>query len=177
MAPVQPPPTRSASTGSGHGASGNTDWTSRRETPLSRFLSTESGSAAVLLGATIAALVWANVAGASYQAVFHTVLSVQLGGSAVSMDLVGWVNSGLMTFFFFVVGLEARRELDLGELRERRRVVLPVIAGVAGMALAVLLYLVVNAGHTSARGWGVAMSTDTAFALGMLALIGPRFPE
>src|SRR5450830_425988 len=158
-------------------ASQNTDRTWRSETPLSRFLRTESGSAAVLLAATVAALVWANVAGASYQALWRTQLSIQLGGSGVSMDLVGWVNSGLMAFFFFVVGLEARRELDLGELRERRRVVLPVIAGVAGMALAVLLYLVVNAGHTSARGWGVAMSTDTAFALGMLALIGPRFPE
>ena len=158
-------------------ASRNTDRTWRSETPLTRFLRTESGSAAVLLAATVAALVWANVAGDSYQALWRTQLSIQLGGSGVSMDLVGWVNSGLMAFFFFVVGLEARRELDLGELRERRRVVLPVIAGVAGMALAVLLYLVVNAGHTSARGWGVAMSTDTAFALGMLALIGPRFPE
>ena len=177
MAPVQPPPRSSGNTGPGHTASGNTDWTWRRETPLSRFLSTESGSAAVLLAATIAALVWANIAGASYQSVWHTALSVQLGGSGVTMDLVGWVNSGLMTFFFFVVGLEARRELDMGELRERRRVVLPVTAGIVGMAVAVLLYLVVNAGESSARGWGVAMSTDTAFALGMLALIGPRFPE
>ncbi len=157
--------------------SGNTDRAWRNETPLSRFLRTESGSAAVLLAATIAALVWANVASASYQALWHTPLSIQLGGSGVSMDLVGWVNSGLMAFFFFVVGLEARREIDLGELRERRRVVLPVIAGMSGMALAVLLYLAVNAGHSSARGWGVAMSTDTAFALGMLALIGPRYPE
>jgi Na+/H+ antiporter NhaA len=158
-------------------SSGNTDWTWRRETPLSRFLRTESGSASVLLAATVAALVWANVAGASYQSVWHTQLSVRLGGSVVSMDLVGWVNSGLMTFFFFVVGLEARREMDVGELRERRRVVLPLAAGIAGMSLAVLLFLLVNAGQPSAGGWGVAMSTDTAFALGMLALIGPRFPE
>jgi Na+/H+ antiporter NhaA len=158
-------------------SSGNTVWTRRHETPLSRFLSTESGSAVVLLSATLAALVWANVANASYQRVWQTELSVHLGGSGVSMDLVGWVNGGLMTFFFFVVGLEARRELDVGELRERRRVVLPVTAGIAGMTVAVLLYLVVNTGEPSMRGWGVAMSTDTAFALGMLALIGPRFPE
>ena len=158
-------------------ASGNTDWTWRHETPLSRFLRTESGSAAVLLGATVAALVWANVAGASYQAVWRTVLSIHLGGSGVSMDLVGWVNSGLMTFFFFVVGLEARREFDMGELRERRRVILPVTAGIIGMSLAILVFLLVNAGRPSAIGWGVAMSTDTAFALGMLALIGPRYPE
>jgi len=109
--------------------------------------------------------------------VWGTELAVRVGGSGVSMSLVGWVNSGLMTFFFFVVGLEARRELDMGELRERRRVVLPLTAGIVGMTLAVLLFLVVNAGEPSARGWGVAMSTDTAFALGMLALIGPRFPE
>ena len=166
MAQVEPP----------H-SSGSTDWSWRRETPLSRFLRTESGSAAVLLAATVAALVWANVAGASYQSVWRTELSVQVGGSGVAMDLVGWVNSGLMTFFFFVVGLEARRELDMGELRERRRVVLPLTAGIVGMTVAVLFYLVVNAGESSARGWGVAMSTDTAFALGMLALIGPRFPE
>jgi Na+/H+ antiporter NhaA len=171
------PPTSSGESGSGSTASGNTDWTWRRETPLSRFLSTESGSAAVLLAATVAALAWANLAGASYQAFWHTTLSVQLGGSGVTMDLVGWVNSALMTFFFFVVGLEARREFDMGELRERRRTVLPVTAGIAGMAVAVLAYLMVNAGDSSARGWGVAMSTDTAFALGMLALIGPRFPE
>jgi Na+/H+ antiporter NhaA len=156
---------------------GHTAWTWRHETPLSLFLRTESGSAATLLAATIAALVWANVAGSSYQAVWATELAVRVGGSGVTMNLVSWVNSGLMTFFFFVVGLEARRELDMGELRERRRVVLPLTAGLVGMTVAVLLYLVVNAGEPSARGWGVAMSTDTAFALGMLALIGPRFPE
>ena len=158
-------------------SSGNTDWAWRRETPLGRFLSTESGSAAVLLTATVAALVWANVAGVSYQAVWGTEVSVRVGGSAIGMDLVSWVNSGLMTFFFFVVGLEARREIDMGELRERSRVLLPLSAGIGGMAVAVLLYLVVNAGESSARGWGVAMSTDTAFALGTLALIGPKFPE
>jgi Na+/H+ antiporter NhaA len=158
-------------------SSGNTDWTWRHETPLSRFLHTESGSASVLLAATVVALVWANLAGGSYQSVWRTELSIQVGGSGVSMDLVEWVNSGLMTFFFFVVGLEARREFDMGELRERRRIVLPATAGIVGMTIAVLLYLAVNAGQPSARGWGVAMSTDTAFALGMLALIGPRFPE
>jgi Na+/H+ antiporter NhaA len=93
------------------------------------------------------------------------------------MDLREWVNSGLMTFFFFVVGLEARREFDMGELRERRRVTLPLVAGLGGMAVPVLIYLAVNAGHGSAHGWGTAMSTDTAFALGMLTLVGPRFPE
>ncbi|MGV8964786.1 MAG: Na+/H+ antiporter NhaA [Cellulomonas sp.] len=156
---------------------GSSDQTDRTETPLGRFLRTESGSAAVLLAATVAALVWANVAGASYEALWRTELSIQVGGAGVTMDLIGWVNSGLMTFFFFVVGLEARREIDVGELRERRRVVLPVTAGIAGMVVAAVLFWAINAGEPSAGGWGVAMSTDTAFALGMLALIGPRFPE
>src|ERR1700736_7026952 len=82
-----------------------------------------------------------------------------------------------MTFFFFVVGLEARREFDLGELRERRRVALPLLAGLGGMAVPGAIYLAFNAGRPSAHGWGAAMSTDTAFALGMLALVGPRFPD
>jgi Na+/H+ antiporter NhaA len=89
----------------------------------------------------------------------------------------GWINTGLMTFFFFVVGLEARREFDMGELRERRRLTLPVAAGVFGMVVPVSIFLLFNAGHGSAHGWGVAMSTDTAFALGMLALVGRRFPD
>ena len=95
----------------------------------------------------------------------------------MALDLRQWVNSGLMTFFFFVVGLEARREFDIGELRERRRVTLPLLAGLGGMVVPVLIYLALNAGHGSAHGWGTAMSTDTAFALGMLALVGPRFPD
>ena len=95
----------------------------------------------------------------------------------MSLELREWVNSGLMTFFFFVLGLEARREFDLGELRERRRFALPLLAGIGGMAVAVAIYLLFNAGRSSAHGWGVAMSTDTAFALGLLALVGPRFPD
>src|SRR5665811_732683 len=158
-------------------SSGNTDWTWRRETPLSRFLLTESGSAALLLAATVAALIWANVASVSYHAVWRTELSIHVGGSGLSMDLVGWVNHRPVAFLLLFRGFRGSPEVDMGELRERRRVVLPVTAGIAGMAVAVLLYLVVNAGEPSAQGWGAAMSTDTAFALGMLALIGPRFPE
>jgi Na+/H+ antiporter NhaA len=104
-------------------------------------------------------------------------LSIRLDGRGISLDLRGWVNSGLMTFFFFVVGLEVRREFDLGELRERRRFLLPMVAAGAGAAVAVAIYLAVNAGRPSAHGWGAALSTDTAFALGMLALVGPRFPD
>jgi Na+/H+ antiporter NhaA len=131
----------------------------------------------VLLAAALAALLWINADSASYERVWNSVLTIRVGSHGISEDLRYWVNSGLMTFFFFVVGLEARRELDLGELRERRRVVLPLTAGVGGMVAAVAIYLAVNAGRPSAHGWGVAMSTDTALALGMLALVGPRFPD
>jgi Na+/H+ antiporter NhaA len=151
-----------------------TAWARRLQTPLRRFLRTETGSAAVLLAATIAALAWANSAPLSYREVWGTPLAVRLGGAEVSLSLHDWVNSGLMTFFFLVVGLEARREFDLGELRERRRVTLPLLAGLAGMAVPAGIYLAANAGQPSAHGWGSAISTDTAFALGMLARVGPR---
>jgi Na+/H+ antiporter NhaA len=131
----------------------------------------------VLLGAALAALTWVNFHGSSYESFWETSLSIEVGGAGVSLSLREWVNSGLMTFFFFVVGLEARREFDLGELRERRRFAVPLLAAVGGMAVAVTIYLLFNAGGSSARGWGIAMSTDTAFALGLLALVGPRFPE
>jgi Na+/H+ antiporter NhaA len=156
--------------------SGRTAWARNLETPLRTFLRTETGSAAILLAATIAALVWVNADAASYGRVWHTVLSIRVGSAGVSQDLRHWLNSGLMTFFFFVVGLEARREFDLGELRERRRITLPLAAGVGGIVVPVAIYLAINAGRPSAHGWGAAMSTDTAFALGMLALVGPRFP-
>lgn len=131
----------------------------------------------MLLFATCAALGWANLAPGAYAAVWETRLGVQLGGMGVDLSLRDWVNSGLMTFFFFVVGLEARREFDLGELRERTRLTLPLLAGVGGMVVPVALYLAVNAGRSSVAGWGVAMSTDTAFALGLLALVARRLPD
>ena len=154
-----------------------TAWTRNLETPLREFLRTETGSATMLLAATVAALVWVNVAGSSYGTVWHTTLAVHLGSASIAQDLRHWVNDGLMTLFFFVIGLEARREFDMGELRERRRAALPLIAGLSGMATAVLLYLAVNAGGAGSHGWGAAMSTDTAFALGLLVLLGPRFPD
>jgi Na+/H+ antiporter NhaA len=141
------------------------------------FLRTETGSAAVLLAAVLATLAWANISPGSYAAFWETDLSVRVGSRGVSLELREWVNSGLMTLFFFVVGLEARREFDMGELRERRRVALPLVAGLSGMIVPVAIYLGINAGHGSTHGWGAAMSTDTAFALGILALLGRRLPE
>ena len=154
-----------------------TAWVRNVPTPLREFLRTETGGAVVLLAATIAALAWVNLDASSYDGVWETTLSINLGDAGVELDLRHWVNSGLMTFFFFVVGLEARREFDLGELRERRRFALPLLAAIGGMAMAVAIYLAFNAGESSARGWGIAMSTDTAFALGVLALFGRRVPD
>lgn len=163
----------------GHAAqfSLRTVWVSSAQTSLRRFLRTETGGAAVLLAATIAALAWANIDSAGYAAAWHTKLTVTIGSARLSADLREWVNSGLMAFFFLVAGLEARREFDMGELRERRRLTVPVIVGLAGMVVPIAVYLAVNAGRATAGGWGAAMSTDTAFALGMLALVGSGVPD
>jgi Na+/H+ antiporter NhaA len=154
-----------------------TVWARQLQTPLRRFLRTETGSAAVLLAATIAALLWANADAAGYAATWHTEFSIRIGSADLAASLHEWVNSGLMAFFFLVAGLEARREFDMGELRERRRLALPLVVGLGGMLVPIGIYLACNAGDASARGWGAAMSTDTAFALGMLALVGSGVPD
>ncbi len=151
-----------------------TAWARNLAAPLRDYLNTETGGAVALLAATVAALVWANSPWPhSYESVWTTTLSITLGSSGISQDLRHWVNEGLMTFFFLVVGLEAKRELDVGQLRERRRVAIPLVAALGGMALAVAIFLAFNAGGSGAHGWGAAMSTDTAFALGVLALVAP----
>jgi Na+/H+ antiporter NhaA len=140
------------------------------------YLQTASGSAGILAGAIIVAVVWANL-GTSYESMWTTPFGIRLGDASVTRDLRTWVNSGLMTLFFLVVGLEARREIDLGDLRDRGRVLLPVAAGLLAMIVPVGLYLAVNAGRDGARGWGVAMSTDTALALGLLVMVGRDVPD
>jgi Na+/H+ antiporter NhaA len=156
---------------------GRTAWARNLEAPLRDFLRTQAGSAAILLAGAIAALLWINIDGGSYERVWQATLSIRVGSAGITQDLRQWVNDGLMTFFFFVVGLEARREFDLGELRDRRRLALPLVAGLGGMAVPVLVYLAINLGSRDRGGWGAAMSTDTAFALGMLAIVGRRFPN
>ena len=153
-----------------------TPWSKQFATPVRAFLQTASGSAGILTVAIVVAVVWANV-GTSYESVWTTPLGIRLGDGSVTRDLRTWVNSGLMTLFFLVVGLEARREIDLGDLRDRGRVVLPVAAGLLAMVVPVGLYLAVNAGGDAARGWGVAMSTDTALALGLLVVVGFDVPD
>ena len=170
-----PEPATAESSSSGSLFSGRTVWHNR--TALRDFLSTETGSASVLAGATVAALVWANVSVSSYDRVWATRLAVSVGSSGIAMELHEFVNSGLMALFFLVVGLEARREWDVGELRIRSRLALPVLVGLAGMIVPIGIYLIANAGRASAHAWGVSMATDTAFALGALALVGRRLPD
>jgi len=151
-----------------------TAWGRSIAAPVRSFLSTETGGAAVMLAATVLALVWANVATHAYDSVWSTELGFNVGSARIATDLRHWVNEGLMTLFFLVVGLEAKRELDLGELRERRRIAIPVLAAAGGIIVPVGIFLAFNAGRPGAHGWGAAMSTDTAFALGALALLTPR---
>ena len=153
---------------------GRTAWARNLAAPVRDFLKTETGGAAVLLCAAAAALLWTNSPWSdSYESVWTTKLSIRLGDAGIVQDLRHWVNEGLMTFFFLVLGLEAKRELDMGQLRERRRITIPIVAAAGGMALPVLIYLAFNGGGSGAHGWGAAMSTDTAFALGVLALLAP----
>jgi Na+/H+ antiporter NhaA len=153
---------------------GRTAWARNLASPVRDFLNTETGGAAVLLCAALAALLWANSPWPdSYESFWTTKLSIHFGNDGISQDLRHWVNEGLMTFFFLVIGLEAKRELDMGQLRERRRITIPLVAALGGMALPVAIYLAFNAGGSGANGWGAAMSTDTAFALGLLALLAP----
>jgi Na+/H+ antiporter NhaA len=159
--------------------SGRTIWglRLRGDTPLRGFLRTETGSASVLAAATLAALAWANVSVSSYNRVWGTELAASVGRWGVAMSLHEFVNSGLMALFFLVVGLEARREWDVGELRVRSRLALPVLIGLGGMIVPIGIYLIANAGRPSVHAWGMSMATDTAFALGALALVGRRLPD
>jgi Na+/H+ antiporter NhaA len=152
-----------------------TAWARNLAAPVRNFLNTETVGAVAMLAATIAALLWANSPWPhSYESVWTTKLTISVGAHGISANLRQWVNEGLMTLFFLVVGLEAKRELDLGELRERRRLAIPVVAAIGGVLVPVGIYLAFNAGRHSAHGWGAAMSTDTAFALGAVALLTPR---
>jgi Na+/H+ antiporter NhaA len=154
--------------------SGRTAWARNLAAPVRDFLGTETGSAIVLLGAIVAALVWANSPWPdSYEDFWGTELAFRLGDWTLAADLRHWVNDGLMTLFFLVVGLEAKRELDVGDLRERSRLALPVVGALGGMAGAIAVYLAFNASGDGADGWGVVMSTETALALGVLSLLVP----
>lgn len=150
------------------------DFAGQVASPLRAFMRTESGSAGLLVLAALIALVWANSPWSdSYESLWHTAFELRLGSGEIAMDLHHWVNDGLMVVFFFVVGLEVRRELSVGELTDRSRIVVPVVAGVGGMLVPAALFLALNPSGEAARGWGVVIGTDTAFLLGVMALVGP----
>jgi Na+/H+ antiporter NhaA len=160
-----------------HPLTGRTAWARSLGLPIRDYLRTESGGAVILLGAVVIALIWANAGGSSYDDFWSKELAIRVGGTGISDTLSGWINDGLMVFFFLVAGLEARREFDMGELRQRRRIALPLVAAGGGMLVPVLIFLALNAGKSSAGGWGTAMATDTAFALGILGLLAPGYPR
>ena len=145
---------------------------------LREFLATEVAGGFLLVVAATAALVWVNSPWeGSYYRLWHTDLTFTLGSWSLGLDLQHWVNEGLMAIFFFVVGLEVKRELLEGELRDPSRAALPVVAAVGGMAVPALLYLLFNAGGPGGRGWGIPMATDISFALGVAAIIGRSLPS
>jgi Na+:H+ antiporter, NhaA family len=146
--------------------------------PLQTFLDAEASSGILLLIAAAVALAWANSPwSASYESFWRTVFSVRIGDWTIAEDLRHWVNDGLMALFFLVVGLEIKREFLTGDLRDRRRAAVPVIAAIGGMVVPALIYVALNAGTDAAHGWGVPMATDIAFALGVLTIAAANAPS
>lgn len=145
--------------------------------PIEKFLHVEASSGVILLVVAVIALAWANSPwSASYESFLHAPVTVGIGDFSFSKSIHFWVNDVLMVVFFFVVGLEVRRELFEGELSTPRRAALPAAAAIGGMVLPAGIYLAINAGSPSIGGWGVPMATDIAFAVGILALLGSRVP-
>jgi NhaA family Na+:H+ antiporter len=142
-----------------------------------QFVSTEVLGGVLLLGATVAALIWINVAPGSYADLWNAHLTVGLGAVHVTETTREWVNDGLLAVFFFVVGLEIKRELVCGQLRDARTAALPIVAALGGMLVPALLYALVNFGGHGGSGWGIPMATDVAFVLAALALLAKRIPR
>jgi NhaA family Na+:H+ antiporter len=147
--------------------------------PVQRFMQVEAAGGAVMLVAAVVAIAWANSPWkGGYEALWETRLEIALGHLGhVDLVLRDWVNDALMAIFFFVVGLEIKRELVLGELRDPRAAALPAIAALGGMVVPALLYTLFNAGHEGSGGWGIPMATDIAFAAGVVSLLGRRVPS
>ncbi|HLU75267.1 MAG TPA: Na+/H+ antiporter NhaA [Nonomuraea sp.] len=145
---------------------------------LRAILKTEAGSTTLLLAATLLALIWANSPwGDTYEAFWHLQAGLSFGDATFSLDLRHWVNDGLMAIFFFVIGLEISYEIRLGQMRDRRLVAVPALAALGGLIVPAGIYLLFNAGGPGAAGWGVPIATDTAFVLGLLAVVGARCPD
>jgi len=144
--------------------------------PIQIFMQREASGGIVLAIAAVVALAWANLDIDSYSGLWDTHLRLSLGGWVFDESLRHVVNDGLMTLFFFVIGLEVKREFTVGELQDRRAALLPLFAAIGGMAVPALAYITITRGHIGAQGWGIPMATDIAFALGVLALLGHRVP-
>ena len=144
--------------------------------PLQEFVQTETTGGVLLLAAACAALVWVNLPNDSYLDFWGAHVAIDLNFVDLDLTLAGWVNDGLMAIFFFVVGLEIKRELLRGELAGARRAALPVAAAIGGMAVPAAIYLAFNGGSAGRDGWGIPMATDIAFSIGLLALLGTRVP-
>jgi len=151
---------------------------SRVLTPFEEFIHRQTTSGLLLMGSAIIALFLANGSLAeAYQHLIHTPISLNIGSWAINMSMHHWVNDGLMALFFFVVGLELKREIMVGELSDLRQAALPIIAAVGGMVVPALIYLAFNHNGEAAQGWGVPMATDIAFAVGVLVLLASRVPK
>ena len=145
--------------------------------PFQEFFQQEASSGILLIIATVIALIWANSPWSeAYQALWHTNVTISFGSFGISKDLLHWINDGLMAIFFFVVGLEIKREVLVGELASPRQAILPIVAAIGGMAFPAAFYLLFNASEPTHAGWGIPMATDIAFALGVLSLLGKRVP-
>ena len=146
--------------------------------PFEQFLRIESSGGILLLAAAATALIWANVphGAESYVHLWHTPISVVIGNFTLTLTLAHWINDSLMSVFFFVVGLEIKREMLAGELTSPRQAVLPIAAAIGGMIVPALFYTAFNANGPGAAGWGIPMATDIAFAVGVMALLGSRAP-
>lgn len=145
--------------------------------PIRKFAAKEASGGIVLLACTIIALVWANSPWSeSYFHLWHTELTIGTAHYHLTEPLHLWINDGLMAVFFFVVGLEIKREILVGELSSPKQAALPIAAALGGMIVPALFYILFNYGKPSAPGWGIPMATDIAFALGILALLGKRVP-
>ena len=146
--------------------------------PFQLFAQHQASAGLVLLGCAILALAWANSPWAgAYEQVLRVPLGISIGEHLLRLDLRHWINDGLMAIFFFSVGLEIKREFLVGELAERRKAMLPIVAAVGGMVAPALVYAGFNFHGAGAKGWGIPMATDIAFALGALAVLGARIPE
>lgn len=145
-------------------------------TAFQNFYNTISNGGFLLLAASVAALIWSNINPESYGHFWHNEFTLTLGGASLSHSLAHWVNDGLMTLFFFTVGLEIKREMLVGGLSDPRRAALPVAAAVGGMIFPALIYWVFNGGATSMSGWGIPIATDIAFSLAILSTLGNRVP-